>query len=165
MKTLWEKTSDLSRYYFFSFLGFVLVWALLLLINPDFVNQVFFITAYIWHFTLLAPGMKERVVASRQKYSFLSIVVRLNHYLQLFINLRNIPFSSSLIRAISPLFFTLALLVFGGGGNLFYSLLGSVSFELFYFLMKRFLRGTSPLGHINDPEILPAIPSEEKSHE
>ena len=165
MKNLWQKTSDLSRYYFFSFMGFVVVWILLLLLNPDFVNQVFFITAYVWHFALLAPGMREKVVSSGHKYSFLSIIVRLNHYLQLLINLKRIPFSSSFIRAISPLIFTLALLVFGGGGNLFYSLLGSFCFEFFYYFMKKCMRGPSPLAHINDPEILPEIPNEEKSPE
>lgn len=163
MKRLWEKTSDLTRFYFFSFLGFIIAWGALSLLSKDFVNQVFFMTAYVWHFALLAPGLKEKVMARKQKYSFLAIITRANHYLQLFITLKNIPFASAIVRSLSPLAFTLMLLIFGGGGNLLFCLLGSACFEVVYYLLKRFLNRPIFLGHTGAPEIPPEIPSEKKN--
>ena len=160
------KVSALSRYYFFSFIGLVLIWLLLALLNVNFLDIVFFVTAFVWHFSLLAPGLKEKVLATNQKYSFITVMVRVNHYLQLFINLKKIPHSSAFIRAISPFLFCLFLLVFGGSGNLLFTLLGSACFEVLYLVIRRFLGETfSPLLHTDGPEIPPTIPHEEKTLE
>lgn len=165
MSSLLSKTSATTRYYFFSFVGFLVLWFSLMLLGVQFVNLVFFMTGFVWHFALLAPGLKEKVLASKQKYSFLSVMVRVNYYLQLFINIKRFPFTTSIVRAISPLLFTLVLLVFGGAGNLLFTLLGSLCFEVIYHFVKPILGEVNPSLNKVDPEIPPAIPSEEKNHE
>lgn len=157
-------TTVLTKYYAASLFIAILIWTVLSLLDVEFVNLIFFLTAYVWHFALLAPGLKEKIFAGKNKYSFLSIIIRVNHYLQLFINLKKIPFASGIIRAISPFLFTLLLLVCGGGGNLLFAILGSVSFEILFHAIKRYL-SISPLLNTNDQEILPAIPNEENSRE
>lgn len=162
MRSIINNTSLLTRYYFFSLITLMILWGILALLPIQFVNIVFFITTFVWHFTLLTPGIREKILSSGQRYSFLSVIVRINHYLQLFINLKNIPFASSIIRAISPLVFTLILLVFGGTGNLMFSLMGSVCFEAFYHFLKPWITEISPLSDRDDSETPPAIPTEEK---
>ena len=98
------KVSPLSRYYFFSFITLAVIWLVLSLFNVNFLDIVFFVTAFVWHFSLLAPGLKEKVLATNQKYSFISVMVRVNHYLQLFINLKKVPHSSAFVRAVFILF-------------------------------------------------------------
>lgn len=97
----------------------------------------------------------------KQRFSFLSVIVRINYYLQLFIKFDKVPFSRSFVRAISPSAFTLLLLMAGGNGNLLFTLLGSFFFELIYFLFV--VRTTSV--ERDDPETPPAIPTLESGHE
>ncbi len=158
------KITDLTKYYAISFSGAILFWFAMILVNAEFVDLIFFMTAYVWHFALLAPGLKEKILSSKQKYSFLSIIIRLNHYLQLFINLKKLPYTSSFIRALSPLLFTLLLLMSGGGGNLLFTILGSAIFEIIAATTRRFYK-SNPSSQIIDQEILPEIPTAENSHE
>lgn len=168
-----NQLSDLSKYYFLSLITLLLAWGLLSFIDLEFLNLIFFLMAFVWHFALLAPGLKQKVLTSHHRLSFLSVVMRIDHYLHLFIGIRfnKIPFSSAFIRAFSPFFFCFLLFVFGGSGNLLFTLLGSLVFELMYFLVYlKMLRhqialGSSPSDDRDDLEIPPAIPTEEINHE
>jgi hypothetical protein len=157
MKKIWDRLSVLSKYYFTSMISFFLCWGILTLIGLDFLNTLLFILAFIWHFTLLTPGLKEKVIISKQRFSFLSVVVRINYYLQLFIKIDKFRFGPSIIRAISPVLFVLLLKVAGGNGNVLFALLGSVSFEFFYRLIIKKSISAQP----SDLETPPMIPSEE----
>lgn len=163
----WNKLSILSKYYIISFLNLGLCFGVVYLIGSHFVDQIFFLTAFVWHFSLQTPGLREKVMTNHHKLSFLAVVVRLNHYLQIFINIKRLPYASSFIRAISPALFTFLLFILGGQGNIVFTLLGSLCFEVVYVLVKKKTNvfGVSPLEHINDQDILPTIPSVEKNHE
>lgn len=165
---LTAKLSLHAKYYLMSFLNLGVCWGILALLNIDFLNVIFFLTAFVWHFALVTPGLKEKVMTHHHKLSFLAVVVRLNHYLQLFINLKKVPYSSSFIRALSPVTFTFLLFILGGGGNLLFTLLGSFCFEVIYLIIKKktsWFEESTLLVHTNDSEIPPAIPSAEKNHE
>lgn len=163
--------SDLSKYYFLSLVTLLIAWGLLSLIDLEFLNLIFFLMAFVWHFALLAPGLKQKVLTSHHRLSFLSVVMRIDHYLHLFIRFKKIPYSSALIRAFSPFFFCFLLFVFGGSGNLLFTLLGSLIFELMYFvvylkiLSHPIAHSASPSNDKDDLEIPPAIPTEEINHE
>lgn len=164
---VWNKLSVKSKYYLICFLNLGLWWGGLALIDLSFINLIFFLTAFIWHFALMTPGLKEQVLARNDRYSFLAVAVRINYYLQLFINFKKVPYASSFIRAISPVLFTLLLFLVGGRGNLLFTLLGSFAFELVYVLVKNKTHQfpSSPLVHTSDPGIPVANLPEEKSHE
>jgi hypothetical protein len=132
MKNVWNKLSLLSRYYIVTGSIFVIVWSLISLLQIEFVDNLFFTTTYIWHFALAAPGLREKVMTSSHKMSFISLVVRVNYYLQLFIRSEKIPYRPSVIRAFSPLLFILLLKVIGGRGNILFGLLSSLIFESVY---------------------------------
>lgn len=161
MKTIWDRLSNLARYYLFSMVSFFICWTFFVLLKIEFINTLFFMTSYIWHFTLLTPGLKEKMLTKKQHYSFINMVVRTNYYLQLFIKIEKVPFRSSLIRALSPLLFTFLLMMVGGSGNVFFTLLGSFCFEWTYYLLnKKFTSGQQDAA-----ETPPAIPNAENSHE
>ena len=63
MKKLWNKLSLLSRYYIVTGLTFVVVWSVFSLLEIEFVDNLFFTTTYIWHFSLATPGLREKVMA------------------------------------------------------------------------------------------------------
>jgi hypothetical protein len=158
------------KYYCVSFAVAALCWGILSLANIEFINVIFFLTAFTWHFALMTPGLKEKVIKNHHKLSFLSVIVRANHYLQMFINLKKINFSSSLVRAISPAIFTFLLFMVGGNGNILFTLLGSFCFELSFLLVKFKTSLYKELdfslsGHTSDQDIPPAIPSEGNNHE
>ncbi len=158
--------SDIARYYLVFLVTVVLSWGLLSILNVEFLNQIFFIMAFVWHFALMTPDLKQKVFASYHRLSFLSVVIRVDHYLHLFIKIEKIPFGSSLIRGLSPLLFTFILFVLGGNGNLLFTLLGSVLFESIYLAVyKKWKKDSIPLVDRDDSEIPPAIPSEEINHE
>lgn len=161
MKGLWGKLSILARYYIISMFSFFICWSIFSLLHIEFLNTLFFMTSYVWHFTLLTPGLKEKMIIQKQRYSFINVVVRVNYYLQLFIKIEKFPFGPSIVRAISPLSFTFILMVVGGSGNMLFTLLGSVCFEMtHYFLNKK-----TTLKRPDDLEIPPEIPSAESFHE
>lgn len=161
MKNIWEKLSILAQYYCVSMANFFLWWGVLYILKIEFINILFFMTAFVWHFTLLTPGLKEKMLTKKQRFSFINVVVRFNHYLQLFIKIKKLSFGTSIVRALSPLFFTLVLVIAGGSGNIFFTIMGSVAFELVHYLMNK--KTTS--AQLDDAEIPPAIPSAENSHE
>lgn len=165
MKKFWEKLSALTHYYIKSMLSFFLFWGLLTFFKIDFMNNIFFVMAFIWHFALMTPGLKEKVMISKQRYSFLSVAVRINYYLQLFIKITKYPFGPSIVRAISPFVFTALLLVAGGNGNIFFTVLGSVCFEFSYYFLNKKISKPSILMPLDDQEIPPAIPNAENFHE
>ena len=164
---IWNKLSVLAQYYIISFTAMGILWAILALAQVQFINIVFFMTAFVWHFSLVTPGLKEKVMTSHHKLSFLAIVIRVNHYLQIFINLKKVPYASSFIRAISPGLFTFVLFILGGTGNILFTLAGSLLFELLYIFMKKKTNifVTSLSVHRENPDIVPAIPNVEKTRE
>jgi hypothetical protein len=161
VKRLWDKLSVLSQYYIVSVLSFFLWWSVLSLFKIEFTNGLFFTTSFVWHFTLLTPGLKEKMLTKKQRFSFINVVVRTNYYLQLFINVKKWKFGPSLVRALSPLCFTLLLILVGGNGNVLFTIMGSIAFESAHYLIAQKIT----LEHSNDPEIPPAIPNAESSHE
>jgi hypothetical protein len=154
------KLSELGRYYLISFVTAAIFWLAFLAIDIQLVNVVFFILAFIWHFTLLAPGIREKVLTQNKRFSFLSVIIRANYYLQLFLPAHKISHGAALVRAISPMFFSFLLFSVGGTGNLFFTLLGSFIFELLYLVMNK-----KPKEHKDDQETPPAIPSEGSASE
>lgn len=161
MKKIWERLSILARYYITSMLSFFIFWGILVLLGIDYLDTLFFVLAFIWHFTLLTPGLKEKMLTSKHRFSFLNVVVRINYYLQLFIKIQKVPFGTSVVRALSPLIFTFFLMVLGGSGNLLFTILGSVCFEVSYYFLNKKSISTQP----KDPEMPPEIPNAESSHE
>lgn len=161
MKNVWIKLSDLSRYYLINFCSFLICWSMLYLVKVEFLNCLFFTTSFVWHFTLLTPGIREKIMNKKQRFSFINVIVRSNYYLQLFIKIKNFKYSPSFVRALSPLAFTSILVVAGGSGNLLFTLLGSVVFEVIYLLLyKKFT-----LVPLNDSEIPAETLIAKSSHE
>jgi hypothetical protein len=171
MKTIWNKLSPLSRYYIITGIVFVVLWSLMSLLPIDFIDILFFTTTYIWHFTLAAPGMREKVMTTSHRMSLISVVVRVNYYLQLFIRSEKIPYRASLIRAFSPFLFILFLKVIGGRGNVLFGLMSSLIFEATYLYSdkKNHFQGslfTAPIATSPEaPETTPVNPPAEKSLE
>lgn len=156
------KLSEQGRYYLIHFVTVAVVWLVFILLDFEFVNIIFFVMAYVWHFSLMAPGVREKILTSNARFSFLSVTMRVNHYLQMFLPAHKIPYGPSVVRAISPLVFSFMLLVAGGAGNLLFTILGSLVFETIYlFLNKKIVTPE----HKDDHEIPPAIPSEGNVHE
>ena len=150
-----------------SFANLAFCFAIVSLIDSNFVDQIFFLTAFVWHFALQTPGLREKVMTNHHKLSFLAVIVRLNHYLQIFINIKRLPYASSFIRAISPVLFTFLLFILGGHGNILFTLIGSFCFEVVYVYVKNKTDffGVSPLAHTSAQDTPPVIPNVEKTHE
>jgi hypothetical protein len=169
MRKTWESLSALARYYLISMCSFFICWSLFTILNIEFLNTLFFVMSYVWHFTLLTPGLKDKMLTKKQRFSFISVVVRVNYYLQLFINIKKTSFGPAIIRALSPMIFTLILMVVGGSGNILFTLLGSVCFEAtHFFLSEKYRLSSAPNSiskQLNDSEIPPTIPSVESFHE
>jgi hypothetical protein len=164
------KLSTTSKFYSISFSAAGIFWLILSLCKIEFTNIIFFLTAFVWHLALLTPELKEKVMINHHKLSFLAVVVRMNHYLQIFINLKRVPYGPSFVRAISPALFTFLLFIVGGNGNILFTLLGSFFFELVYQIVKKkthlYDRPVfNPLAHINDLGTPPVIPNAETNHE
>lgn len=164
---IWNKLSVLSKYYIISFVNLAICYGIISLVGINFVDQMFFLTAFVWHFSLQTPGLREKVMTNHHKLSFLAVVVRLNHYLQIFINIKRLPYAPSFIRAISPVLFTFLLFILGGHGNILFTLIGSFCFEVVYVIVKKKTDffGVNPLAHTSDLDTPPVIPNVEKTHE
>lgn len=163
MKKFLDYLSPLARYYVKYILSFLIFFGILNLLGIYYNDQMFFIVTYIWHFTLMTPGLKEKMLTKKQRFSFLNVIVRINYYLQLFIKTDKVPFGigPSLVRSISPLLFIFILKVVGGNGNMIFAFLGCAAFESIYWFTEKKATSTPP----GDPEIPPEIPNAEISRE
>jgi hypothetical protein len=142
-------------------LSFCLFFGLLSLVGLSFIDLLFFSMAFIWHFALLTPGMKEKMLMNKQRFSFLNVIVRINYYLQLFIKIDRYSFGPAIVRAISPLVFMFFLIVVGGNGNLLFTILGSAAFEISYYcFLQKAISGLR-----DDRESEKEIPNAESFHE
>lgn len=148
-----------TKYYFLSIVFGFISWLILSLFNVEFINAIFFTMAYIWHFAFLAPEMKDYALKSKNKFSLLAVVFKLNFYLQMFIRYETFPYTASFVRAVSPLIFTFVLYLFGGSGNLIFAFLGSIIFEIVYFNVLKKIIGKKDDGEIHqvfqNAEIVP----------
>lgn len=160
------KLSERSKYYFFTFSMLMVWWGVFTIIELPFNELFFFATAYLWHLALVTPGLRDTVMRTHGKLSFLGMMVRLNYYLQLFINFKKLPFASSFIRAISPLLFAMLLYILGGSASVVYTVFGSLVFEVTYFFYKKIykIEKISLLGSKDDQETQKENLSEETSH-
>jgi hypothetical protein len=165
MKKAWGKLSILAQYYSLSMASFFLCWAILTILNTEFINSLFFTMSFVWHFTLMTPGLKDKMLTKNQKFSFINVVVRINYYLQIFIRIKKTTFSPAIVRAISPMIFTLFLMIVGGSGNALFTLLGSVCFELSHYLLTNKYLSKITLRPPVDQEIPPELPNAENFHE
>lgn len=155
---IWNKLSIYAKYYLISLVNLGVCWGILTLLQIEFINVIFFLTAFVWHFALLTPDLKEKVMTNHHRLSFLAVVVRVNYYLQIFINTKKIPYVSSFVRALSPVMFTFLLFILGGTGNILFTLLGSFCFEVVYLIAKK----KKEVINLDTP---PAIPTPEKTLE
>lgn len=131
---------DRNRFSYYGVgLGFILpVGIILSLIDTSGLNLLFVISSYLWSFTVLTPGVPEKIRSRRYRLSSLKIIYK---YQQL-MNVRFARHSQS--RFLIPLSRTLApTLCFGGmsyitgGGNPLFALLGALYFELILLLIRR----------------------------
>lgn len=143
------KLTEQSRYYLIHFVTVAAFWLIFILFDFEFVNIIFFVMAYIWHFALMAPGVREKILTGNTRFSFLSVTIRVNHYLQMFLPAHKIPYGPSMVRALSPLIFSFMLLVAGGTGNILFTLAGSFVFEIIFLYLN------NKIHFKGSPEITP----------
>lgn len=163
------KLSINTKYYFASIVFGLVFWLLFSFLGVEFINIIFFIMAFIWHFAFLAPEMKDYALKSKNRFSLLTVVFKLNFYLQMFIRYEKFPYTASFVRAVSPLLFTFILYLFGGSGNLIFTFLGSITFELVYFNILKKIIGKKDGGEIHQvfqsAEIAPEQSQTHDSHQ
>lgn len=147
------KTSALTRYYLIYLIEIVLIWGVMSLVGIDFYFIIFLMVGFVWPMTLMTPRLKDKVYQTGGRFSFLTVVYKLNHFLQMLINKKNIWYVSSLIRLISPLLFIVLVNIFGGNGEFLPIFIGWFLFEVSHFGFKRFYqeKEISPLDDIISP--------------
>lgn len=147
------KTSALTRYYLIYLIEIILIWGVMSLVGIDFYFIIFLMVGFVWPMTLMTPRLKDKVHQTGGRFSFLTVVYKLNHFLQMLINKKNIWYVSSVIRLISPLLFIALINIFGGNGEFLPIFIGWFLFEGSHLGFKRFYqeKETSPLDDIISP--------------
>ncbi len=135
--SFFNNLSNVSRYYFLTLVLLILLWLFFLLFNLNYAYFCFFTLSFIWHFTLMMPGLKQQVMSRYHKLSFLSVIIRLDHYLHLFLPTQGNVFLSTVVRAISPNVFAIVLSSFSNNVSYVATLLGSFVFELYFYFLKK----------------------------
>lgn len=147
------KTSALTRYYLIYLIEIILVWGVLSIVGIDFYFIIFLMVGFVWPMTLLTPKLKDKVYNSQGRFSFITIVYRMNHFLQMLINKKNIWYVTSVIRLISPILFIALINIFGGNGEFLPVLIGWFLFEVSHFVFKKYYQEKviTPLDDIISP--------------
>jgi len=105
------------------------------LVGVFFINQLFFLTCFIWPLTIMSPGVFERISDVRYKYSFLGIMFKTYQRID---NLNDKDYFRYFSRNIFPLAFTFVIFLVSSPSNFGFAILGTVGFELYYkFVIKR----------------------------
>jgi hypothetical protein len=134
--------SNVARYYLFSLLLLMLISFVFYVTDVGYNYFIFFILSYVWHFALAMPDLKRKVLTTYHKLSFLSVIIRFDHYLHVFIPNKGNRILRSFITSISPLCFALMLSIFSNSVSFVFTILGSIVFEVFrLFFLSRIIVG------------------------
>lgn len=110
------------------------------LFNVSLLNTMFYFTAFIWNFAIYTPGVRSKLRDSRRyRYSFLKTIVKLEQALRLKVkqNLKIRKYGvDALSRSLIPFLFFLTLFLLLGVGNILFSILGLLTFEIFLLLFS-----------------------------
>lgn len=111
------------------------------LTNVSLLNMMFYFTAFIWNFAVYTPGVRTKLRDTRRyKYSFLKTIVKLEQILRLKVK-QNLKIKSywaeALFRSLIPFSFFLALFLLLGVGNILFSTLGLLTFEVFILVFSK----------------------------
>ncbi len=100
-------------------------------------NIIFMVVCYAWPWALVNKNLAERYQQKNLRLSCLGIIFRIERWLQTWPGQRY-SFWPYLTRNLVPLTFVLLVMLLARQGNLLFALLGTLSFEGFTYLLKKF---------------------------
>jgi len=125
----------LKRYYLYVFPAYFVFLVLCLFFRLSFSILLFVSLGYVWCLALCVPGILEKMKESKLRFSFFSMIVRLNDVIQEKIPIKNNRLLSSLGRSVQPLVFSILMSTVSDEPLFLWTILGVLSFELYYSLV------------------------------
>ncbi|MCK5884609.1 MAG: hypothetical protein KAG61_13035 [Bacteriovoracaceae bacterium] len=101
-------------------------------------NILYFASSYLWSFTVITPGVSEKVRSRRYRLSFLKIIYKYQQLMNVRLGRhRYRKYILPLTRISAPLFCFGGMSYITGGGNPGFALFGALYFELILLLIRR----------------------------
>jgi len=100
-------------------------------------NVIFMVVCYAWPWALVNKNLAERYQQKNLRLSLLGMIFRIERWLQTLPGQRY-PLWPYITRNLVPLVFVLLVWLLSRQGNLLFALLGTLSFEGFTYLLKKF---------------------------
>lgn len=136
-------SKKLLSYYSWGIPSIICVSFLLAFIEIELIDILYYISGFSWNYALNAPKIRKKVAKYKYRFSFIKFLYKFNRLLDLKIlvivkNKFNSPTVLKLYylhRIFIPVLFLLIIFLISGLGNPLYALLGSLIFEVLYFLL------------------------------
>jgi hypothetical protein len=145
LKEIFKVNFGHSRIYLKILPSLIISIIILDLLNFTFYNKIYFMLAFVWHFYMCFPGLEKRLEQRQYRFSLVKFAFVLNKKIH---NLFKKPMDhkfSYLIRFLSPLVFTLTVLLLTKSGNPLFCLAGSTVYEVTFCLVNKFNKSGRPL--------------------
>ena len=133
------------NFYFFHFIPFLIHILIFYFLGVTSWYISLFILGYSWNLLFLTPGLEERVLSKKYKYSFIRLCYLVNQFISRRLRVENRPIMGILGRSLGPFFLAFIFVILLGikSHNLFI-LWGSMVCEVLNFFWKNLL--TRPQG-------------------
>lgn len=116
-------------------------------LGGGFLNQLFFMVACFWPFTMLYPGLNEKVMSRKYRFSTMRLFFWYNSLFAGFVKKESPYGLKILFRGLPPVTLLLLAHLTSGAGNLLFVFGGFFLFELCHYFVHKIFKGTFLIPH------------------
>ena len=112
------------------------------LLDFGFLNQLFFMMAFFWPFTMQYPGLHEKVQINKYRFSTLRLFFFFDSLFTRFLKQDSPKALQIVLRGLAPIILLIAAKITSGTGNILFIFLGFIVFEICHFFVQKVFKGT-----------------------
>ncbi len=112
------------------------------LLKFGFLNQLFFMMAFFWPFTMLYPGLSDKTQQNKYRFSAMRLFFFFDSLFTRFIKPDSPLIVHSILRGLAPITLLVVAKLGSGTGNIAFIFLGFITFEICHYVVQRVFKGT-----------------------
>lgn len=112
------------------------------LLKFGFLNQLFFMMAFFWPFTMQYPGLHDKVQENKYRFSTMRLFFFFDSLFARFAKEDSPQFLKIVLRGLPPVILLTTARILSGAGNIVFILLGFVLFEFCHFFVQKYFKSS-----------------------
>jgi hypothetical protein len=112
------------------------------LLGFGFLNQLFFMMAFFWPFTMQYPGLHEKVQINKYRFSTMRLFFFFDSLFTRFSKPESPKALQIVLRGLAPILLLVTAKIASGTGNILFIFLGFIVFEICHYTVQKVFKGS-----------------------